>query len=149
MGCTHSKTHAKKKDVFSIGKLPVVMETTWSDIGLQFVPGEVSINEYGIAYYNFDGFNPADSHQEIHVCKRYSEFKSLYVDMCKLIRREDKYQMSPSLPSMPPANAVTFVLGRGNEIVVKAREAQFLKLLNAMASHPIASQSKLFTRFID
>ncbi|CAI5728215.1 unnamed protein product [Hyaloperonospora brassicae] len=134
--------------VSSVDKPSVGVEYKWPDIGLQFVPGEVSVNEYGVAFYNFDGYNPADSHQDIHVCKRYSEFKRMYTEISALVLRANKFQMYPSLPPMPPANAVTFVLGRGHENVVRAREAQFVKILNAMAAHPVASQSDSFTQFI-
>ncbi|RQM12478.1 hypothetical protein DD237_004764 [Peronospora effusa] len=136
---------AKTKSVKSEALVDVDVKTF--DFALQFVPGEVSTNEYGIAFYNFDGSNPADPNQEVHVCKRYSEFKRMHAEISKLMASEDqfKFQTCPTLPSMPRANAVTFVLGRGNQNVVKEREAQFVKILNAVAAHPTAFQSKSFT----
>ncbi|ETI56865.1 hypothetical protein L917_00654 [Phytophthora nicotianae] len=126
------------------------------DFATRFVPGEVSINEYGVAFYNFDGSNPADPSQEIHLCKRYSEFKDMHEEISKLMASEknvkpedqDKFQTYPALPSMPRANVVTYLLGRGNQKVVNEREAQFVKILNAIAAHPIAFQSKTFTEFM-
>ena len=125
-------------------------------LALRFLPGEVCIDENGIAFYNFDGSNPADPSQEIHVCKRYSEFKKMHAVISKVMssenilraKNEDTFQPYPSLPPMPRANAVTCLLGRGNEKVVKEREEQFVKILNAIAAHPIAFQNKTFTNFI-
>ncbi|CAI5747045.1 unnamed protein product [Peronospora destructor] len=150
MGCTQSRTsgqipveasdaaakqHVEKKVMVAKTKLRKMRPCT---------------NEYGIAFYNFDGSNPTDPSQEVHVCKRYSEFKRMYAEISKLMASEDqvKFQTCPTLPSMPRANAVTFVLGHGNQDVVKEREAQFVKILNAIAAHPIAFQSKPFTEFI-
>lgn len=132
------------------------VEVKTRDFTLRFVPGEVSINEYGVAFYNFDGSNPADPSQEMHVCKRYSEFKNMHAQVSKLMASEknvkaedqDKFQTYPALPSMPRANAITYMLGRGNQKVVTEREVQFVKILNAVAAHPIALQSKAFTEFI-
>ena len=139
-----AKTKSRDRDAL------VAVDVKTFDFALQFVPGEVSINEYGIAFYNFDGSNPADPSQEVHVCKRYSEFKRMYTKIAKLMASEDqvKFQTCSPLPSMPRANVVTFVLGRGNQDVVKEREAQFVKLLNAIVAHPVACQSKHFTEFI-
>jgi hypothetical protein len=132
----------------------VEVETPGS--ALKFVPGEVSINEYGVAYYNFDAYSPADPSQELHVCKRYSEFKDMHTEIAKLMASEknvrpedqDKFQTYHALPSMPRANAITYVLGRGNPKVVKEREAQFVKILNAIAHHPIALRSDAFQAFL-
>ncbi|OWZ10275.1 hypothetical protein PHMEG_00016899 [Phytophthora megakarya] len=134
---------------------PIVVVKSF-DFALQFVPGEISINEYGVAFYNFDGSNSANSSQDVHVCKRYSEFKDMHAEISKLMVSEknvktsdqDKFQTYPALPSMPPANAITYMLGRGNQKVVKQREVQFVKVLNAIAKHPIAFQSKAFMEFI-
>ncbi|KAG6615744.1 Phox homologous domain [Phytophthora cinnamomi] len=139
-----------------VAKEEPAVEVKTPDFALQFVPGEVSINEYGIAFYNFDGSNPADPSLEVHVCKRYSDFRSMHGEVSKLMASEknvkaedrDKFQTYPALPSMPPANAITYVLGRGNPKVVKEREAQFVKILNAIAKHPIAARSKPFTEFM-
>ncbi|GMF45171.1 unnamed protein product [Phytophthora fragariaefolia] len=184
MGCTQSKTNepevvdpnveASDPNVadFTVSpvQLPVAttdnqeaakeeaaVEVKTPDFALKFVPGEVSINEYGTAFYNFDGSNPADPSVEMHVCKRYSEFRDMHAEISKLMASEknvkpedqDKFQTYPALPAMPPANAITYVLGRGNPKVVKEREAQFLNILNAIAKHPIAAQSKTFTEFVD
>ncbi|KAK1929804.1 hypothetical protein P3T76_014650 [Phytophthora citrophthora] len=132
------------------------VEVKTRDFALRFVPGEVSINEYGVAFYNFDGSNPADPSVEVHVCKRYSEFKDMHAAISKLMASEknvkpgdqDKFQTYPALPRMPRADAVTYLLGRGNQHVVKEREQQFVKILNAVASHPIAFQSKTFSDFM-
>ncbi|KAG7400895.1 hypothetical protein PHYBOEH_003806 [Phytophthora boehmeriae] len=123
---------------------------------LQFFPGEVTFNENGIPFYNFDGSNPADPSQDVHICKRYSEFKNMHAEISKLMASEknvapdqqDKFQTYPALPSMPKANAITYLLGRGNQHVVNEREARFVKVLNAISRHPIAFQSKTFTDFI-
>ncbi|GMF21115.1 unnamed protein product [Phytophthora lilii] len=139
----------------ALAKEEPTVEVKTPDFALQFVPGEVSFNEYGVAFYNFDGSNPVDPSQEVHVCKRYSEFKAMHAEISKLMASEknvkssdqDKFQTYPALPSMPRANAVTYVLGRGNQNVVKEREAQFVKILNAIVRHPIAFQSKTFTEF--
>ncbi|KAG6961058.1 hypothetical protein JG688_00009296 [Phytophthora aleatoria] len=137
-------------------KEAVTVEVKTPDFTTRFVPGEVSINEYGVAFYNFDGTNPADPSHEMHLCKRYSEFKDMHAEISKLMASEknvkpedqDKFQTYPALPSMPRANAVTYLLGRGNQKVVKERETQFVKILNAIAAHPIAFQSRTFTEFM-
>ncbi|EGZ16468.1 hypothetical protein PHYSODRAFT_501451 [Phytophthora sojae] len=139
-----------------VAKEEPAVEVKTPDFALQFVPGEVSINEYGVAFYNFDGSNPTDPSLDVHVCKRYSEFKDIHAEIAKLMASEknvkaedrNKFQTYPALPSMPPANAITYVLGRGNPKVVKEREAQFVKILNAIAKHPIAAHSKTFTDFM-
>ncbi|RLN89378.1 hypothetical protein BBJ28_00006061 [Nothophytophthora sp. Chile5] len=126
------------------------------DGALNFVPGEVTFNEHGIAFYNFDGSSPADPSKDIHVSKRYSEFKAMHVEIAKLMASEknvptdqqDKFQTYAALPALPKANAVTFLRGRGNKMVVDEREAQFVKILNAIARHPIAFQSETFTEFL-
>ncbi|CEG45125.1 Phox homologous domain [Plasmopara halstedii] len=133
-----------------------VVKTKIQDFALQFHPGEVCINEYGVAFYNFDGSNPADPSQEFHVSKRYSEFKIMHAAISKLmaseknvkVKDQDKFQTYPALPSMPRANAVTYLLGRGDQNVVKEREDQFVKILNAIAAHPIAFKSETFKDFL-
>ncbi|RLN91598.1 hypothetical protein BBJ28_00022887 [Nothophytophthora sp. Chile5] len=131
-------------------------EVKAADGALNFVPGEVTFNEHGIAFYNFDGSNPADPSKDIHVSKRYSEFKTMHTEIAKLMASEknvpadqqDKFQTYAALPALPKANAVTFLRGRGNKMVVEEREAQFVKILNAIARHPIAFQSETFTGFL-
>ncbi|KAL3658478.1 hypothetical protein V7S43_016610 [Phytophthora oleae] len=132
------------------------VEVKTPDFALRFVPGQVSTNEYGVAFYNFNGSNPADPSLEVHVCKRFSEFKDMHAAISKLMASEknvkpedqDKFQTYLALPRMPRADAVTYMLGRGNRHVVKEREQQFVKILNAIASHPIAFQSKTFSDFM-
>ncbi|EEY60637.1 uncharacterized protein PITG_13374 [Phytophthora infestans T30-4] len=179
MGCTQSKTNEQEvtdpkvaqaeEDVKSaLVEVPETVGTEAANIGVptvkvktpdfetRFVSGEVSINEYGVAFYNFDGSNPADPSREIHLCKRYSEFKDMHEEISKLMASEknvrpedqDKFQTYPALPSMPRANVVTYLLGRGNQKVVNEREAQFVKILNAIAAHPIAFQSTTFAEFM-
>ncbi|KAL4173085.1 hypothetical protein KRP22_008241 [Phytophthora ramorum] len=139
----------------SVKQEPTV-EVRTPDSILEFVSGEVSVNEYGVAFYNFDGINLADPSKELHVCKRFSEFKDMHAAMSKLMASEknvktedqDKFQTYPALPAMPRANAVTYVLGRGNQGVVKEREVQFVRILNAIARHPIAVQSRAFNDFL-
>ncbi|KAE9321019.1 hypothetical protein PF008_g17909 [Phytophthora fragariae] len=139
-----------------VAKEDPAVEVKTPDFALQFVPGEVSINEYGVAFYNFNGSNPTDPSLEMHVCKRFSEFKHMHAEISKLMASEknvkaedlDKFQTYPALPSMPPSNAITYVLGRGNPKVVKERETKFVKILNAIAKHPIAAHSKAFTDFM-
>ncbi|KAI9987136.1 hypothetical protein PInf_023011 [Phytophthora infestans] len=165
MGCTQSKTNEQEvtdpkvaqaeEDVKSaLVEVPETVKTP--DFETRFVSGEVSINEYGVAFYNFDGSNPADPSREIHLCKRYSEFKDMHEEISKFMASEknvrpedqDKFQTYPALPSMPRANVVTYLLGRGNQKVVNEREAQFVKILNAIAAHPIAFQSTTFAEFM-
>lgn len=151
---TTARTESVKSETLVV--VPPAVDVKTPAFALQFVPGEVSTNEYGIAFYNFDGSNPSNPSQEVHVCKRYSEIKRMYTKISKLVtseenvRAEDNSRFQPylTLPSMPRANAITFVLGRGNADVVKEREAQFVKILNAIAAHPGASKSKHFTEFI-
>eukprot|EP00644_Phytophthora_capsici_P008658 jgi/Phyca11/566237/estExt2_Genewise1.C_PHYCAscaffold_200359 len=177
MGCTQSKTNeqdvvdpnvtqsenqTKAAETVEAEAEPTpvmenpTVEVKTRDFALRFVPGQVCINEYGVAFYNFDGSNPADPSVEVHVCKRYSEFKDMHAAISKLMASEknvkpedqDKFQTYPALPRMPRADAVTYLLGRGNQHVVKEREQQFVKILNAIASHPIAFQSKTFSDFM-
>ncbi|CAH0481956.1 unnamed protein product [Peronospora belbahrii] len=155
LSVTEAKAELIKNETVVVVSPSVNVKKT-PDFAFKFVPGEVSTNEYGIAFYNFDGYNPANPSQEVHVCKRYSEFKRMYAKISELVASEENvkvedkvtFQAYPALPSMPRANVVTFVLGRGNQDVVKEREAQFVKILNAIAAHPIAFQSKPFTDFI-
>ncbi|GMF21113.1 unnamed protein product [Phytophthora lilii] len=90
----------------------------------------------GIAFFNFTGSNSEG--EDVHLTKRYSEFKVLHADMAKLMDREE-------LPGMP---GTSFLQGRNDKALLQERETAFVKMLNAIAQHPEAAQSAAFAAFL-
>uniref|UniRef100_K3XBN0 PX domain-containing protein n=1 Tax=Globisporangium ultimum (strain ATCC 200006 / CBS 805.95 / DAOM BR144) TaxID=431595 RepID=K3XBN0_GLOUD len=58
---------------------------------------------------------------------------------------QDKFQTYPALPALPKTSLFK---GRSNKKQTEEREAQFLKILNAIARHPIAVESPKFKTFL-
>ncbi|RLN89379.1 hypothetical protein BBJ28_00006060 [Nothophytophthora sp. Chile5] len=123
---------------------------------LVFEADKAIAKENGVVFYDFVASNPADPAKEAHISKRFSEFKAMHVEIAKLMASEqnvpadqqDKFQTYPALPPLPQSNALTFLRGRGNEKLIEQREAQFATILNAIARHPVGSQSKAFAAFL-
>ncbi|KAL4130332.1 hypothetical protein PRIC2_006337 [Phytophthora ramorum] len=90
----------------------------------------------GIAFFNIIGSNTEGA--DVHLTKRYSEFKLLHAEMAKLMDREE-------LPRMPVAS---FLQGRNDKALLQERETVFVKMLNAIAVHPEGSQSAEFNAFL-
>jgi hypothetical protein len=139
-----------------VSEKPVVDETSnQTESVLTFKSEGVSFSK-GIAFYNFEGTNPADPATTVKISKRYSEFKVLYADISNIMASEnnvppsqtDKFETYPALPALPKGNPTTLLRGRSNKKITQEREAQFGKILNAIARHPIAFQSAKFTAFL-
>ncbi|KAE9171220.1 hypothetical protein PF004_g27637 [Phytophthora fragariae] len=90
----------------------------------------------GVAFFHVTGSNGED--EVVHLAKRYSEFKALHADMAKLMDQDE-------LPGMP---GTSFLQGRNDKALLQERETAFVKMLNAIAVHPEASQSAAFTAFL-
>ncbi|KAG6968543.1 hypothetical protein JG688_00005771 [Phytophthora aleatoria] len=100
-----------------------------------FVADKVSFT-IGVAFFNIAGSNTEGD--EVHLTKRYSEFKVLHTEIAKLMTREE-------LPRMP---ATSFLQGRNDKDLLQERETVFVEMLNGIAQHPEASQSAPFTDFL-
>ncbi|KAK1929802.1 hypothetical protein P3T76_014648 [Phytophthora citrophthora] len=100
-----------------------------------FVADKVSFT-IGVAFFEILGSNTDGD--EVHLTKRYSEFKVLHADMAKFMTKEE-------LPSMP---GTSFLQGRNDKALLQERETVFVEMLNAIAQHPEASQSAPFTAFL-
>ncbi|KAG2532137.1 hypothetical protein BBO99_00000495 [Phytophthora kernoviae] len=123
-------------------EVAAVVEKPNDDV-LTFTADEVTFNK-GIAFYNYDGSNPQDPANDVHVSKRYSEFKALYAQLETLLadNQDDK---SAQLPALPKASVLR---RRNNKQMIEERKAQFTALLNAIARHPVASKSEAFANFL-
>uniref|UniRef100_H3GVN5 PX domain-containing protein n=1 Tax=Phytophthora ramorum TaxID=164328 RepID=H3GVN5_PHYRM len=106
------------------------------DGSLTFTPEAVTFNDKGVAFYNFNGSDSSNPASDVHVSKRYSEFKALHA------------QLSPKVPDLPALPRASFLLGRKNKKMLDDRETQFTALLNAVAADPVASQSDAFKTFL-
>ncbi|KAG3112596.1 hypothetical protein PI124_g8187 [Phytophthora idaei] len=100
-----------------------------------FVADKVSFT-IGVAFFNIAGSNTEGD--EVHLTKRYSEFKVLHTEIAKLMTREE-------LPRMP---ATSFLQGRNDKDLLQERETVFVEMLNGIAQHQEASQSAPFTDFL-
>ncbi|KAI9914129.1 hypothetical protein PsorP6_005965 [Peronosclerospora sorghi] len=107
---------------------------------LVFTAADVTFNDKGVAFYNFDGSDGSNPANDVHVCKRYSEFQSLHSQLTN-----SQEWKTLDLPTLPRAS---FLQNRKNQKMLEERKTQFLALLNAVASHSIASQSDEFRAFL-
>jgi hypothetical protein len=130
---------------------PVVDETKQS--GLVFVSAGVTFGDKGVAYYNYNGSNAEDPALDVKVSKRFNDFKALHAEIATIMANEsnvapehqDKFTTYPALPALPKTSLFR---GRSNQKQTEDREAQFLKILNAVAKHPIAAESPKFKAFL-
>lgn len=130
---------------------PAVDETKAS--GLVFVNAGVTFDDKGVAYYNFNATNAEDPAQDVKISKRFNDFKTLHAEIATIMANEanvapehqDKFKTYPALPSLPKTSLFR---GRSNKKQTEDREAQFLKILNAIAKHPIAVESPKFKAFL-
>lgn len=131
--------------------VPAVDETQVT--GLVFTSAGVSVGDKGVAYYNFAGSNAEDPAQDVKISKRFNDFKALHAEIATIMANEanvapehqDKFKAYPALPAMPKTSLFR---GRNNPKQTEEREAQFLKILNAIARHPIAAESTKFKAFL-
>lgn len=122
---------------------------------LQFAAAGVTVDDKGVAFYQFEGTNASDPALTVVLSKRYSEFKALYPELAKLMASEsnvpasqtDKFETYPALPALPKGNAATY-FRRSSGKLLHEREAQFVAILNAAARHPIAASSDKFQAFL-
>ncbi|KAG2533217.1 hypothetical protein JM18_000650 [Phytophthora kernoviae] len=89
----------------------------------------------GIAFFNIIA---STDEEDTYLAKRYSEFKMLHTEMAKIMTKEE-------LPGMP---GTSFLQGRNDRALLNERETTFVKMLNAIAQHPEASQSAPFVAFL-
>ncbi|KAI9914130.1 hypothetical protein PsorP6_005966 [Peronosclerospora sorghi] len=100
-----------------------------------FAPKTISFT-VGIAFFNIVGSNSDGA--ELHLSKRYSEFKVLHTEMANIMSEAE-------LPKMP---GTSFLQGRSDKAMLQERETLFVELLNAIAKHPEGRQSAPFTAFL-
>lgn len=120
-----------------------------------FTSAGVSI-ESGVVFYQFSLVDQADPAKELTIKKRFNQFKSLHEEIAKLMASEsnvpasqsDKFATYPALPPLPKAGATSVLFGRKNKNLTAEREAQFGKILNAIARHPVAYGSPVFQSFL-
>jgi hypothetical protein len=117
-----------------------VSEAKPTEDALKFTAEEVTFNDKGVAFYNFDGSDGSNPANDVHVSKRYSEFKALHAQLATLLSDNQA-----DLPALPKASLFQ---GRKNKKMLQDRKTQFNALLNAVASHPAASQSDVFKAFL-
>lgn len=130
---------------------PAVDETKAS--GLVFVSAGVTFGDKGVAYYNFNATNAEDPAQDVKISKRFNDFKTLHAEIATIMANEanvapehqDKFKTYPALPALPKTSLFR---GRSNKKQTEDRDAQFLKILNAIAKHPIAVESSKFKAFL-
>ncbi|EEY60636.1 uncharacterized protein PITG_13373 [Phytophthora infestans T30-4] len=111
---------------------------------LTFKAEDVAFNEKGVAYYNFDGSDSSNPANDVHVSKRYSEFKALHAQLTQQLA-DNQDEKSLDLPALPKASILQ---GRKNKKMLDDRKTQFTALLNAIAAHSVASQSDVFKSFL-
>ncbi|KAG3112597.1 hypothetical protein PI124_g8186 [Phytophthora idaei] len=110
---------------------------------LTFKAEEVTFNDKGVAFYNFDGSDASNPANDVHVSKRYSEFKALHAQLTQQLA-DNQDEKTSDLPALPKASILQ---GRKNKKLLEDRKVQFTALLNAIAAHPVASQSDVFQAF--
>ncbi|OWZ10276.1 hypothetical protein PHMEG_00016900 [Phytophthora megakarya] len=123
---------------------------------LLFSVAKVVADEDGVMFYYFRGTSADDPTNEIRIAKRFSDFKVFHAQISNLMANERNvpptqqhlFETHPALPEMPKANILTFLRGRYNDKVLKEREEQFARILNAISRHPVAFQSRQFTAFL-
>lgn len=116
-----------------------VSETKSVESSLIFTAENVTFNDKGIAFYNFDGLDVSNPVNDVHISKRYSDFKALHA---QLTGTDGKMADLPVLPT------ASFLQGRNNKKMLEDRKIQFTALLNAIAAHPLAFQSDVFKAFL-
>uniref|UniRef100_M4BEU6 PX domain-containing protein n=1 Tax=Hyaloperonospora arabidopsidis (strain Emoy2) TaxID=559515 RepID=M4BEU6_HYAAE len=104
-----------------------------------FTAEDVTFDDNGVAFYNYDGssFSSDSSKNDVHVSKRYSEFKALHAQLT-----DEQITDLPALPKAP------FLQARNSPRMLEDRKTGFSTLLNAIAAHPTASQSAAFKTFL-
>ncbi|CAH0485827.1 unnamed protein product [Peronospora farinosa] len=114
-------------------------ETKVAESSLVFKAANVTFNDKGVAFYNFDGSDLSNPVNDVHISKRYSDFKALHAQLT------GKGSKVTDLPALP---AASFLQGRNNRKLLEERKSQFTILLNAIAAHPIALHSDVFKAFL-
>ncbi|GMF45172.1 unnamed protein product [Phytophthora fragariaefolia] len=121
-----------------------VSEKKPTDAALTFTAEEVTFNDKGVAFYNFNGSDAANPANDVHVSKRYSDFKALHAQLVQLLADNQDGKAS-DLPALPKASLLQ---GRKNKKMLQDRKTQFTALLNVIAAHPVAAQSDVFKAFL-
>ncbi|CAI5747044.1 unnamed protein product [Peronospora destructor] len=114
-------------------------ETKATESSLTFKAENVTFNDKGVAFYNFDGSDSSNPVNDVHISKRYSDFKALHA---QLTGKDGKVIDLPALPT------ASFLQGRNNRKMLEDRKTQFTILLNAIAAHPLALHSDVFKAFL-
>ncbi|CAI5747046.1 unnamed protein product [Peronospora destructor] len=117
---------------------------------------KVVADKDGVLFYHFCGSSVEDPTNQLHIAKRYTDFETLYTEMSKVMAKErivseapqHLFNTQPALPEIPKANVWTYLHGNYNEEILKEREEQFTRILNAITRHPVAFQSTSFTNFL-
>ncbi|CAH0481955.1 unnamed protein product [Peronospora belbahrii] len=117
---------------------------------------KVVVNDDGVMFYHFIGSSAKDPTFQLHIAKRYTEFKTLHEEISKLMvsermvaaAQQQLNDMQPVLPEMPKADVWTYLRGRFSNRILEEREEQFTRILNAIARHSVAFRSTSFTTFL-
>ncbi|ETM56326.1 hypothetical protein L914_00685 [Phytophthora nicotianae] len=123
---------------------PVSEVKSGTEATLTFKAEDVTFNDKGVAYYNFDGSDSSNPANDVHVSKRYSEFKALHAQLTQQLA-DNQDEKTSDLPALPKASLLQ---GRKNKKMLEDRKTQFTALLNSIAAHPVASQSDVFKNFL-
>ncbi|CAI5701470.1 unnamed protein product [Peronospora effusa] len=111
----------------------------------------------GVMFYHFHGSSVEDPINQLHIAKRYTDFKTLHAEMSKVMAKEGIVPVAspdlfnnaqPALPEMPKADMWTNLHGNYNDEILEEREEQFTRILNAITRHPAAFQSTSFSNFL-
>ncbi|KAG7375408.1 hypothetical protein PHYBOEH_002617 [Phytophthora boehmeriae] len=129
------------EDEVEVAKSAVMDKSAVTDKSIASAPvlaftADKVIFTVGVAFFNIIA---STGEEEIHLAKRYSEFKVLHAEMAKIMTKEE-------LPAMP---GTSFLQGRNDRALLDERETAFVKMLNAIAQHPQASQSDPFVAFLE
>lgn len=173
MGCSHSTTkeYGQQTEV-SVTELLIAKRPGGSDVGpirnsrreskieegdkkklstgaIIFSVVKVVADNDGVIFYHFSGSSAEDPSNQLHIAKRYTDFKTLHAEISKLMGNERIVSVAqPALPEMPKADVWTYLRGRYNDQILEEREEQFTRILNAMTRHPVAFRSTSFTNFL-
>ncbi|CAH0522375.1 unnamed protein product [Peronospora belbahrii] len=134
--CLVDKEDEAKSEVVAVASVSEVKPT---ESTLTFKAENVTFNDEGVAFYNFGGSDSRNPANDVHISKRYSDFKTLHA---QLNGNKDEVADFPSLPT------ASFLQGRKNKKMLEDRKIQFTALLNYIATHPLALQSDAFKAFL-
>uniref|UniRef100_M4BEU8 PX domain-containing protein n=1 Tax=Hyaloperonospora arabidopsidis (strain Emoy2) TaxID=559515 RepID=M4BEU8_HYAAE len=119
---------------------------------LTFTAVKVVADLDGVMFYHFCGLSAEDPTAQLHIIKRYSDFKVLHAKLSEVLVTTDNATVVPqkALPDMPKTQQFWsyFLRNRNDPKVLEEREEQFTSILNAVARHPVARQRTEYLSFL-